>query len=816
MKVKVKQIVRRTAEYSILALMCIFMPLSVPAQDIARDISGKIISAEDKRPVEFAVVHLEGTGLWCVPDGNGIFRLEVPDGTYTMIVSAVGFVTVEEEVTVAGEDHVVRTIEMETSRHRLDEAVVVSGRSSRVQRSAFNALDLSVNEMHNSSKSLGEALAQLPGLKLRESGGVGSDAQLVLDGFSGKHVKIFIDGVPQEGAGTAFDVNNIPVNFAERIEVYKGVVPVNFGTDALGGVINIVTKKRRQGWNLDASYTYGSFNTHKSYVNFSRTLRNGLTYEINAFQNFSDNDYWIDNYITEFSDDGVSESTDRNRIYHVRRFNDRFHNEAVVGKIGVTGKPWADRLLAGFSYSHFYKEIQTGVYQYIVFGEKHRKGNSLVPSLEYSKKDLLTKGLDVSLSANYNHNVTMNVDTSSYKYNWLGERKYTGSRGEQSYQDNRSRNTNWNAILTAGYRIGKTHSITLNHVTSSFRRTTRSKVDGSSRLSDFSIPKLTRKHVTGLSYMARPSRRWSVTAFGKYYSQFNQGPVSQSSDGVGNYVSMTRTTDAFGYGAAGTCFILEGLQIKLSYEKAYRLPTTDELFGDEDLEAGKTDLRPENSHNVNLNLGFSRRFGRHLLSVDGALVYRDTRDYIQRGLSTVSGMSYGYYENHGRVKTEGFNISARYSWSRWMSVGGTFNNINVRDNERYVAGGSSQESATYGQRMPNLPYMFANFDATFTWHGLFGDGNVLTVAYDGYYQHEFPLYWERFGDPDSKSIVPEQLSHNLSVGYSLRDGKYNISLECRNLTDAKLYDNFSLQKAGRAFYVKLRVCLGNRTGHDNH
>ena len=130
--------------------------------------------------------------------------------------------------------------ELKTDRHQLDEVVVVSNRSSHVQRSAFNALDLSVKEMHNTSKSLGETLSQLPGLKLRESGGVGSDAQLSLDGFSGKHVKIFIDGVPQEGAGAALDINNLPVNFAERIEVYKGVVPVGFGSDALGGVINIV------------------------------------------------------------------------------------------------------------------------------------------------------------------------------------------------------------------------------------------------------------------------------------------------------------------------------------------------------------------------------------------------------------------------------------------------------------------------------------------------------------------------------------------------------------------------------------------------
>lgn len=783
--------------------------ISASAQEMT-GISGKIISAEDRSAIDFADIYLKETTYGCITDENGTFRLEAPQGTYTLAVAAIGYGTYETTITLSGRDTTLRTIALKPARNQLDEVVVISERKSHVRQSAFNAVDLSVKEMHNSSRSLGETLSQLPGLKLRESGGVGSDAQLTLDGFSGKHVKVFIDGVPQEGAGTALDINNLPVNFAERIEVYKGVVPVGFGSDALGGVINIVTKKRRHGWSLDASYSYGSFNTHKSYVNFSHTLRNGLAYEINAFQNYSDNNYWIDNYITEFGDDGISENTDRSKIYHVRRFNDRFHNEAVIGKFGVTEKSWADRLMLGFNYSHFYKEIQTGVYQYIVFGQKHRKGHSFVPSLEYSKRNLLTEGLDVMLNANFNHNTTMNIDTSSFKYNWLGDRKYTGSRGEQSYQDNRSLNTNFNATFTAEYRLKKAHTFTLNHVSSTFRRTTRSKVDGSQQLSDFSIPKVTRKNITGLSYRLMPSRKWSVTAFGKYYNQYNRGPVSQSSDGVGNYVEMSRTTNAFGYGAAGTWFIIKGLQVKLSYEKAYRLPTTDELFGDEDLEAGKTDLKPENSDNVNLNLGYSRHFGEHFVNAEGTLIFRDTKDYIQRGLSTVSGMSYGFYENHGRVRTQGYNISVRYGWSRWLSIGGTFSNINVRDHERYVAGNTLQESETYGQRMPNQPYMFASFDATFTWHNLFADGNTLTVAYDGYYQHAFPLYWEHFGDPASKSVVPDQLSHNLSISYSLQNGRYNISLECRNLTNEKLYDNFSLQKAGRAFYAKVRVFFGSR------
>ena len=96
-------------------------------------------------------------------------------------------------------------------------------------------------------------------------------------------------------------------------------MPVGFGTDALGGVINIVTNKKRRNWFLDASYSYGSFNTHKSYVNFGQTFKNGLMYEINAFQNYSDNDYYIDNYITEFGEDGITESTDKNKMLQTKK-----------------------------------------------------------------------------------------------------------------------------------------------------------------------------------------------------------------------------------------------------------------------------------------------------------------------------------------------------------------------------------------------------------------------------------------------------------------------------------------------------------------
>lgn len=320
---------------------------------------------------------------------------------------------------------------------------------------------------------------------------------------------------------------------------------------------------------------------------------------------------------------------------------------------------------------------------------------------------------------------------------------------------------------------------------------------------------MTRKNITGLSYYVAPWPTFNATVFGKLYHQYNEGPVSQNADGVGNYINLNRTTNTPGYGAALTWLPLKGLQAKFSYEKAVRLPSTDELFGDEDLEAGRADLKAERSDNFNFNLSYGRDFGRHGLYAEAGLVYRDTHDFIRRGLAKGSGNTqYGIYENFGRVKTKGYNVSLRYNFGNRLNLGATYNAMDARDDERLLASGTQQQNLHYRDRIPNQPYRFANFDAAFTWPGLFEKTDALTLAYDSYWQHEFPLYWESIASSETKRRVPDQFAHNLTLTYAFRGGRYNFSVECRNLTNAKLYDNYSLQKAGRAVYAKVRVNLG--------
>src|SRR5690606_26067582 len=173
--------------------------------------------------------------------------------------------------------------------------------------------------------------SRVAGIRVRESGGLGSNFNLSLNGFTGNHIRYFIDGIPMDNFGSSFQINNIPINAAEHIEVYKGVVPMWLGSDALGGAINIVTGDRYRNF-VDASYSYGSFNTHRTVVNTAYTSRSGFTVRLNAYQNYSDNNYKVTVDAADINTGAYTPGTT------IRRFHDTYHNEALVAHLGVVDK----------------------------------------------------------------------------------------------------------------------------------------------------------------------------------------------------------------------------------------------------------------------------------------------------------------------------------------------------------------------------------------------------------------------------------------------------------------------------------------------
>ncbi len=775
----------------VLVLVVLVNSLSAFAHKKEAVISGRIFSIENGI-VEFATVYLKNTGFGSASNSEGLYHIVAKQGHYTLVVSALGYETVEKDLTLLDGERIKMNLTLIPKIEEIEEVEILGKAVDVINNSAYNAVAIDTKKLSNTSLDLAHILNTVSGVRLREEGGLGSGTQINLNGFTGRHIKIFIDGVPMEGSGSSFKLNNIPVNIAERIEIYKGVVPVEFGGDALGGAINIVTSKTSNTY-LDASYSYGSFNTHKSNLNFGYTSKKGFILQLNAYQNYSDNDYKIKTKYTDLMTSSVSQQED-----WFRRFHDKYHNEAVIFQTGVENKRWANRFIVGLNYSREYAQIQNANLMTIVFGGKYRTSNAITPSLNYEKKNFIIKNLDVDLSVRYSDVSTNNVDTVAREYNWSGEYIDKDTQGEGVATLAEFHGKTGYSVANLKYRIGENHFFSLNNMYSHYvRKTTNSAANSMQSSAATFMRRKNEKNILGLSYKYVHSDKWNASLFGKYYYTNVCGPVNVAITGRDQYEEQTRNSDVFGYGVAGTYFFTSDLQYKISYEKTYRLPTDTELFGDGDYENGAANIRPENSNNFNMNLSYSHYFDKkHSFTIDFGAFSRYVTDYIIR---TIGSKGIATSANHGKVLGLGTDITLRYYYKNILVVGSNFSYHDMRDKELYTAIGS--ESVTYNNRVPNLPYLFGNADASYTFYRLFGKKNNLTLGYNLLFTEKFFRSWAGEG---AKLYIPRQMSHDINMTYSINNGRFNIAVQAGNITDALLYDNYSLQKPGRNFSLKFR------------
>ncbi|MBT1689312.1 TonB-dependent receptor plug domain-containing protein [Fulvivirgaceae bacterium PWU37] len=761
----------------LMALLCV---CGIFAQAQTGSVRGTILDKTGE-PAIGLMVKIQDLSLGAVTDHAGAFVVEkVTPGKHTLLVTGIGFQPIQHTIHVTAGSEVVVSLTAESSSTELEE-VMVMGRSEvqETNRQAYNVTAVDAKQLYNTTLDLAGALDRVAGVRVRESGGVGSSFNLSLNGFSGNHVRFFIDGIPMDGFGSSFQINNIPINSADRIEVYKGVVPISLASDALGGAINIITNDRYRNY-VDVSYSYGSFNTHRSVINAAATSERGLQVQLSAYQNYSDNDYKVKVDAADIWTGAYTPGA------WVRRFHDKYHNEALIAQVGVVKKKYADKLLVGITLGRNYKEIQTGARMVSVFGGWHRRGDVVTPTFKYRKQDLI-KGLDVTLNANYNLGSEQNIDTMNVRYDWYGNSKPNGTSGERSRSLYKYKNNTGVATAMASYRINERHSVAMSDVFNTFDR------KGSDKLNPDATnpPSKTQKNVLGLSYAYSKEDAFGITFISKFITQKNVISAQEAS----------ATTDKLGYGVVGTYFFSSSLQVKASYELTNRMPEAQEIFGDVENFEGNPNLLPEQSDNINVGLAYTFAIdadNKFLLNANG--VYRYSRNFIYNRLN--NNQSRLIPDNREGVRTYGGDAELRYSHKRLVSAGATLT-YQYLQNMQKIEPGYTGVSPVYLDQMPNIPYLFGNADVSVSLRDVGAKGNNLSVGYNMLYVHAFYLYWPSRGS--DKLDIPQQLSHDVNLVYSLKQGRYNVGLEARNITDVLLYDNFSLQKPGRGFYINVRA-----------
>ena len=237
---------RSRAAAVVAALLALILPVSLHAQHPGA-VEGTVASAATGAPVAGAVVHVEGTGLQAATDAAGRFRISpVPSGTHTLVARRLGLEASARSVQVAAGATARVDFRLAEERVVLPSLVVSATREARrVGETPATVGVVSATELRDAKPTHpGEVMGRIPGVWVSVTGGEGHTTAIRQPKTTSPVYLFLEDGVPTRSTGffnhnALYEVN---VPQAERIEVLKGPSTALYGSDAIGGVINVETR----------------------------------------------------------------------------------------------------------------------------------------------------------------------------------------------------------------------------------------------------------------------------------------------------------------------------------------------------------------------------------------------------------------------------------------------------------------------------------------------------------------------------------------------------------------------------------------------
>ena len=748
----------------------------------------KIIDAENGNSIEFATIQWKNLNApaytnGTTTDNKGIARLSAPSNQKLMLmVSFVGYQTIIDTIITNRKYY---TLKLFPEPIDLADVVIVGKTRAQVLRESPEAVSvIDAKELQGRSISLETVLNKTIGLKVGQTGGLGSSSRIIVHGLEGNRIQILWDGIPMSNSDGAFSLDEIPIDIIERIEVYKSIIPARFGCDGLGGAINIVTKEFSTDY-LDASYEFGSYQTHKGSV-FSRKNfpKSGILIGMGGYYTTAKNDYSF-------------RVPERENLL-VKRDHDRFQSYMLKGKIAFT-KLWFDEISTEFGYYNRFNEIQ-GILKNI----QHAENQSGMFMLENKliKSGILNDRLNLESHLSLSHMTNNFVDIAQVNYDFEGNiypsPNGMGETGEVPHNSN-DKSLEINERINFDYKLSANQSLNLNTLINYAQRQPNDEI--ASQHAGFVIggfPSKKTSVISGLTWDTKLFDRKLTNMFSaKYFHLHSQIEDLTSYEMIEAPKKKNNTTSQIGWIEAMKYEAFRGFHLKVSYQRAIRLPNSQELFGDGIITFPAAGLKPEKSHNFNLGFLIDKNdiFGLSRLQFEVNGFYMQVSDMIKL---MKQHMAAGYV-NAEKVHIKGIETELKLDITPTVYAYGNLTYQDLRDVLNYLPG-TQAPNPTKGLRLPNIPYLFANFGAEYHRDQLFKNWHIKAF-WDGKFTEEFFYFWEL--TELQKRRIPRSFVNDIGLLLTYKN-KYSVALECHNMMNKEVWDQFRQPLAGRTFHLKFR------------
>ena len=768
-----------------LALLCLLCTLTISAQKAI--VYGQITDDKTGEPIAGAGVSIAKDGKGTVADANGRYTLNIQGRQQVRLnFQYLGYKTESREIALR--DSVCCNIRLKPVDNVLDEVTVTT--RSEMRKLRESAMPISVigqRQLQGTASNINDVLARTVGVTVRNTGGMGSASRISVRGLEGKRMGMYIDETPMSQLSNFVALNDIPTNMIERIEVYKGIVPYKFGGSALGGAVNVVTKEYPPIY-LDFSYEIGSFNTHQVSSVLKRTNRkSGLQFGVGGVMSYAKNNYKM----TLANLDG--------RI--VERDHDRFNK--IMGGMSVKATQWwFDEMKWELIFMKTRQEIQ-GIDLNV--REAYNHSTNYVTALTLKRNNFFLDGLDFDFNAGYIIGKYGLCDKAEHRYDWDGKvlPPVSSFGGEQNNfaSDGNNRSNELTAKLNMGYTIDMHHALNLNIYAD------HNSLHPNDSLMDKSLgfranfPSKMKTLTVGLSY--------DLTLFdGRFQNAFTlkEFLFSSHSRSIDIYSvkepqPVKTSKNYIGFSNAMRYKFTNDLMLKASFNSEVRIPTSEELIGNGYSILASPALRPERTSGVNLGLLY-----RHI-KADGGLIevelngfYNQLEDMIRFTPDMIPTMA--RYRNFGSVRTKGIELEAKGDICPllYLYANGTYQDL--RDVRKTIPG-TEVENPTRNKRIPNVPYLLANFGAELHKENLFGgNGQNTRLLFDASYIHQYFYDFEVSKYQERK--IPTSITMDAALEHSFCNDRWTITFKVKNLTNRHIVSELNRPLPGRYIGIKVR------------